>query len=84
MEIVLKDAANFIKTRDGVECDPDSIFISSITFTVKTFIQLLTNGPYNKPAGFLIPIPQYPIYEATVNEFSAKMVLPNEKYFKYK
>ena len=34
---------------------------------------LLTNAN-EKPAGFMIPIPQYPFYSATIAEFDAKQV----------
>jgi hypothetical protein len=27
-----------------------------------------------KPAGFMIPIPQYPLYSATISEFDAHQV----------
>ena len=37
-------------------------------------MELLLNGPTGKPAGFMIPIPQYPLYTATISEYNAEKV----------
>jgi aspartate/methionine/tyrosine aminotransferase len=37
-------------------------------------MELLLNGPNQKPAGFMIPIPQYPLYTATISEYGAEKV----------
>lgn len=37
-------------------------------------MELLLNGANDKPAGFMIPIPQYPLYSATISEYSAHQV----------
>ncbi len=37
-------------------------------------MELLLNGPTDKPAGFMIPIPQYPLYTATISEYNAEKV----------
>jgi aspartate/methionine/tyrosine aminotransferase len=44
-------------------------------------MELLVNGPNSpKPSGFMIPIPQYPLYSATISEYSAQEVkLKNNK-----
>jgi alanine transaminase len=35
---------------------------------------LLTDHKESKPAGFMIPIPQYPLYSATISEYSAEQI----------
>ena len=35
---------------------------------------MLLSAPGEKPSGFMIPIPQYPLYSATVSEYSAEKV----------
>lgn len=37
-------------------------------------MELLLNSPQSKPAGFMIPIPQYPLYTATISEYNAEKV----------
>ena len=37
-------------------------------------MSLLLNAEGKKPAGFMIPIPQYPLYSATISEFNAEKV----------
>lgn len=38
-------------------------------------MEFLLNDPKNKPIGFMIPIPQYPFYSASIAKFSAHEVL---------
>ena len=38
-------------------------------------MELLLNAPSQKPAGFMIPIPQYPLYTATISEYNAEKVI---------
>lgn len=37
-------------------------------------MSLLLNAPEKKPTGFMIPIPQYPLYSATISEYRAEAV----------
>lgn len=37
-------------------------------------MEILLTNKSEKPAGFMIPIPQYPFYTATIDEFDAKPV----------
>lgn len=37
-------------------------------------MELLLNEPHGKPSGFMIPIPQYPLYSATISEYNAQQV----------
>lgn len=39
-------------------------------------MELLLNSPGQKQSGFMIPIPQYPLYSATITEYNAEKVRP--------
>jgi len=41
---------------------------------LKSIMEILLTNANEKPAGFMIPIPQYPFYSATIAEFDAKQV----------
>lgn len=74
--IVRQAIADFIKNRDdGVPCNTDDIFLTTgASGGIKIIMELLLNGPGEKPAGFMIPIPQYPLYSATISEYSAEQI----------
>ncbi|QPG72978.1 hypothetical protein FOA43_000282 [Brettanomyces nanus] len=61
---VCQSIANYISRRDGYPSNPEDIFLTAGASTaVKYIIDLLSLGP---KTGFLIPIPQYPLYTATI------------------
>ena len=76
LAIVKKDVAKYIEERDeGVPSNPDNIFLTSgASDGIKLIIELLLTDKSSKPAGFLVPIPQYPLYSATISEYSAEQV----------
>lgn len=76
LEVVKIDIADFISKRDGgVPANPDDIFLTTgASSGIKIVMELLLNGPNDKPAGFMIPIPQYPLYSATISEYSAHQI----------
>jgi alanine transaminase len=43
-------------------------------FKLKIIMELLLNEPHGTPSGFMIPIPQYPLYSATISEYNAQQV----------
>ncbi len=58
--------SNFIDIRDknDIVSDPDSIFLTDgASDAVRRILELLITGPND---GIMIPIPQYPLYSATV------------------
>jgi len=62
-----QDVAHFIQRRDGgVACDPESLYLTNGASQgiVNILTVLLADCPH---AGCLIPIPQYPIYSATMD-----------------
>ncbi|KAH3668513.1 hypothetical protein OGAPHI_002267 [Ogataea philodendri] len=59
-----ESVANFISKRDGYKSSPDDIFLTAgASSAVSYLLNLLSLGPQT---GFLIPIPQYPLYTASL------------------
>ncbi|KAF7634712.1 Aminotran_1_2 domain-containing protein [Meloidogyne graminicola] len=76
IEIIRKHIAQFIERRDGYACDPDSVCISggaseSIRNVLKLFIHPDSS---KKKSGIMVPIPQYPLYSASIEEFNLGQV----------
>jgi aspartate/methionine/tyrosine aminotransferase len=69
----IRDAvAAFIQERDGAGVDPDSIFLTDgASKGVQTILKLLLAHPED---GIMIPIPQYPLYSATITLYEGRMV----------
>jgi aspartate/methionine/tyrosine aminotransferase len=56
--------ATFIRERDGLDSDPEAIFLTDgASKAVQSVLRMLIGGPGD---GILIPIPQYPLYSATI------------------
>lgn len=61
---VRRSVARFISERDNYPARPEDIFLTSgASAAVLYLIQVLSSG---SDAGFLIPIPQYPLYTASI------------------
>lgn len=61
---VRASVANFISQRDGYPANADDVFLTGgASAAVLYLIQVLSSG---SDAGFLIPIPQYPLYTASI------------------
>lgn len=73
VRVVRDDIARYITERDGHPCDPLDIFLSTgASDSIKTILKLLMTGKDGKGrAGIMIPIPQYPLYTATIAEYNA-------------
>lgn len=69
---IRQSVANFIERRDGYPSDPKDIFLTGgASAAVSYLLQILSSG---SNAGFLIPIPQYPLYTATIALNNAKPI----------
>lgn len=68
--IIRKQVEEFISKRDGIKANMDDIYlINGATDGIRSTIMLcLTEG---QKAGVMIPIPQYPLYTATLTELNA-------------
>ena len=64
--------AEFITERDGIEADPDSIYLTDgASKGVQAALRLLLSSPQD---GIMVPIPQYPLYSATITLYEGKQV----------
>ncbi|CAL1549178.1 unnamed protein product, partial [Lymnaea stagnalis] len=73
LNVIRKDVAAFIEERDGHPSDFNDIVLSTgAGDAIKSVMTLLLTAKdgVNK-AGFMIPIPQYPLYSAAISEFGA-------------
>ena len=68
-----QEVVDFIQQRDGgVEADPEAIFLTNgasagIAMVLNALIQ-------NEKSGIMIPVPQYPLYSATIDLLRGKKV----------
>ena len=61
---VREAVADFIRERDGLTADPEAIYLTDgASKAVQSVLRMLISGPQD---GILIPIPQYPLYSATI------------------
>jgi len=75
IEVVRRDIAKFISDRDGIPTNYDDIFLSTgASDGIKAILLLLMTGKDASKAGIMIPIPQYPLYTATIAEFNAQPI----------
>ncbi|KAJ2044342.1 alanine transaminase [Coemansia sp. S16] len=69
---VRQDVARFIEERDGFPSSPDNICLTSgASGAVERVIDMLVSSP---DVGIMIPIPQYPLYTATLAHVNAQAV----------
>jgi alanine transaminase len=73
VEVIRRDVAAYISERDGgIPCSPDDIFLSTgASDGIKSILKLMMTGRDSPRAGVMIPIPQYPLYTATIAEYNA-------------
>lgn len=71
---IRKSVAKFIQERDGYPSNHNHIFLTGgasvgVSLIMQMLIKPVTqNNPH--PSGILIPIPQYPLYTATIAQYS--------------
>lgn len=64
--------AQFIKERDGIDADPDAIYLTDgASKGVQAALRMVLADPND---GIMIPIPQYPLYSATLTLYEGKQV----------
>ncbi|MCJ1304172.1 hypothetical protein MMC08_006984 [Hypocenomyce scalaris] len=69
---IRRSVAKFIEERDGYSADSERIFLSAgASSGVNTMMNVICSGPQT---GMLIPIPQYPLYTATLAVLNAHCV----------
>ncbi|KAI5370607.1 Putative aminotransferase, class I/classII, pyridoxal phosphate-dependent transferase, major [Septoria linicola] len=69
---IRKSVANFIERRDGHPADADNIYLcAGASAGVNALMSVICDGP---STGVLVPIPQYPLYTATLSLLNAQAV----------
>lgn len=76
IEVIRKDIADYITKRDGgIASDYNNIYLSTgASDGIKAILKLLMTGKEKPQAGVMIPIPQYPLYTATIAEYNAHAI----------
>ncbi|XP_073031466.1 glutamate--glyoxylate aminotransferase 2-like [Primulina eburnea] len=69
---VRKEVAEFIERRDGYPSDPELIFLTDgASKGVMQILNAIIRGPVD---GILVPVPQYPLYSATISLMGGSLV----------
>ncbi|GAB5587891.1 alanine transaminase [Umbelopsis nana] len=69
---IRQNVARFLERRDGVPANPEHIFLTQgASAGVQTILQVLIK---DANTGIMIPIPQYPLYSASLSLFNATPV----------
>ncbi|BFZ10476.1 hypothetical protein BsWGS_13515 [Bradybaena similaris] len=73
LQVIREDIAKYISERDGYPSDPSHIVLSTgASDAIKSVMTLLLTAKGGSDrAGFMIPIPQYPLYSAAISEYGA-------------
>uniref|UniRef100_A0A1A9X3W4 alanine transaminase n=1 Tax=Glossina brevipalpis TaxID=37001 RepID=A0A1A9X3W4_9MUSC len=75
LEIVRRQVAKYIENRDCLACDWRNVFLTSgATPGIKRIISLLKCDIDGKKPGVMVPIPQYPLYSATIAEYGMEKI----------
>jgi len=72
VRFVREAVAEFIRARDGIAADSEAIYLTDgASKGVQTALRLLISDPGD---GVMIPIPQYPLYSATITLYEGRQV----------
>jgi aspartate/methionine/tyrosine aminotransferase len=72
IKLVREAVAEFIRERDGIPADPESIYLTDgASKGVQTVLRMVIGEPTD---GVLIPIPQYPLYSASIALLGAQQL----------
>ncbi|CAH0730105.1 unnamed protein product, partial [Brenthis ino] len=75
IELIRRHVAEYIERRDGHPARWQDICLSSGASTaIKNCLQLFCNDLGGKKSGIMIPIPQYPLYSASLAEYGLEQV----------
>lgn len=76
IRVIRQHVAEYIKRRDGgIPSDWENVILSAgASGSIKSILALLRCQVDGKRPGVLVPIPQYPLYSATIAEFDMEQV----------
>ncbi|XP_069686059.1 alanine aminotransferase 1 isoform X2 [Periplaneta americana] len=70
IEIIRRHVAQYIQRRDGIPSNWENVLLSAgASDAIKSVLKLLINEVDGKRSGVMVPIPQYPLYSASLAEF---------------
>jgi aspartate/methionine/tyrosine aminotransferase len=72
VRMIREAVASFIAERDGIEAHPDSIFLGDgASKSVQLALRVLISSHAD---GIMVPIPQYPLYSATITLYGGTQI----------
>jgi len=77
MEIIRRHVADYISERDGSPADWRNVMLcAGASEGIRAVMKLMTNpeGASSRRPGVMIPIPQYPLYSASLAEYNMEQV----------
>ncbi|KAH8292731.1 hypothetical protein KR018_009374, partial [Drosophila ironensis] len=76
LEVVRRQVADYIERRDGgIKSNWENIYLTAgASPGIKTILALVNSEINGKPPGVMVPIPQYPLYSATISEYGMTKV----------
>lgn len=76
LEVVRRQVSDFITERDGgVPCDWHDIYLTGgASPGIKTILALVNSIVCDQQPGVMVPIPQYPLYSATISEYGMQKI----------
>ncbi|XP_022129711.2 alanine aminotransferase 1 [Pieris rapae] len=75
IEMIRRHVAEYIQKRDGFPSDWNNVvLVGGASNGIKNCLQLLVNKINGKSSAVMIPIPQYPLYSASLAEYGLELV----------
>ncbi|XP_066905575.1 alanine aminotransferase 1 isoform X2 [Halyomorpha halys] len=75
IEIIRRHCAEYIKNRDGFPADWQNIILGNgASDAIKAVMNLFVGNINGKKAGVMVPIPQYPLFSATISQFNMHLI----------
>ncbi|GFS89843.1 alanine aminotransferase 2 [Nephila pilipes] len=75
VDVIKQHVAQYIERRDGFPANALDIILSTgASEAVKSVLSMLNFTNNGKPPGVMIPIPQYPLYSATLAEYGMHQI----------
>nr|XP_016924078.1 alanine aminotransferase 1 isoform X1 [Drosophila suzukii] len=76
LEVVRRQVAQYIERRDGgIASDWQDIYLTAgASPGIKSILAMINSEVDGKPPGVMVPIPQYPLYSATISEYGMTKV----------
>lgn len=75
IEVIRRNVSKYIENRDGIPSNWENIMLcAGASDGIKSILKLFINEVDGKHSGVMVPIPQYPLYSASIAEFNMQQV----------